>query len=267
MADIHIYPYELAMRMCSADTRTILDYGCGSGSFLAWIAHKREFLKVCGIEVNPELMAAAKASGVPAHFVRIEPGQEVPLEDNSFDYVTILDVLEHTGDEGFVLGEIYRLLRPSGVLVITVPHKGLTAWADRSNLKFNFPRLHRTLYKFLKNCSAEEYSKRFLDTSTSLIGNITRSESPFHKHYTKGEICRILGEEWRVEAIHYYGVLLPLLEISALVLERLIPRYRQAIARIIERILHLDYSLRAGPLSYHILIKATSLKTSPRRGS
>jgi len=43
-----------------------------------------------------------------------------PFENDFFDVVTMLDVLEHM-EEGPALHEAYRLLKPGGILVINVP--------------------------------------------------------------------------------------------------------------------------------------------------
>jgi SAM-dependent methyltransferase len=48
--------------------------------------------------------------------------QNMPLPDNSFDTVLSAEVLEHVPDPAKALSEIYRVLKPGGHLVMSVPH-------------------------------------------------------------------------------------------------------------------------------------------------
>ncbi len=60
--------------------------------------------------------------------------ETLPLADQSFDGVLLLDVLEHVSDQQAVLREIQRVLKPGGTLVLSVPHRGLLGWLDSLNL-------------------------------------------------------------------------------------------------------------------------------------
>ena len=48
-------------------------------------------------------------------------GSAFPFRDNAFDALLCLDVLEHVEDDGFMLAEIARVLKPKGCLVLTTP--------------------------------------------------------------------------------------------------------------------------------------------------
>lgn len=50
--------------------------------------------------------------------------QQMPLEDASFDTVLCVEVLEHVPYPAKALSEIFRVLRPGGHLILTVPHLG-----------------------------------------------------------------------------------------------------------------------------------------------
>ncbi|MFX1338899.1 MAG: class I SAM-dependent methyltransferase, partial [Promethearchaeota archaeon] len=47
----------------------------------------------------------------------------LPYRDNTFDFVSALDVLEHIKDDHKVISEISRIVKKNGIVVITVPHR------------------------------------------------------------------------------------------------------------------------------------------------
>ena len=48
------------------------------------------------------------------------PGETLPFEDQSFDMVVIENVIDHVKNASGVMDEIYRVLRPNGILYLTV---------------------------------------------------------------------------------------------------------------------------------------------------
>ena len=56
---------------------------------------------------------------------------KLPFEDSSFDFITMLAVMEHLEDDEAMLKECSRLLRPGGGLFITVP-----SWYAKPVLEF-----------------------------------------------------------------------------------------------------------------------------------
>jgi ubiquinone/menaquinone biosynthesis C-methylase UbiE len=49
-------------------------------------------------------------------------GRSLPFPDNNFDYVVVIDFLEHIPDERPFIEEAARVLKPGGVLILNVPH-------------------------------------------------------------------------------------------------------------------------------------------------
>lgn len=98
----------------------ILDIGTAGGSFLG--VAKRRGWDVIGCEPSRWL-----AEWGSKHYdIIIYPGTvfDMNLEDNSFDVVTLWDVLEHTPDPKTVLKECNRILKPGGILVVNYPDIG-----------------------------------------------------------------------------------------------------------------------------------------------
>ncbi|HUF65748.1 MAG TPA: class I SAM-dependent methyltransferase, partial [Gemmatimonadaceae bacterium] len=97
--------------------RRLLDIGCGAGGFLAFLSRRGAAV---GVDASPD--AVAMASELGSVDVRLGSlPDDVPFPESSFDVVTLLDVLEHVRRDDAALGTIRHLLRPSGLLIVTVP--------------------------------------------------------------------------------------------------------------------------------------------------
>ena len=59
--------------------------------------------------------------------------EQLPFSDAVFDRVLLTEVLEHLVDDRRGLAELYRVLRPGGLLAISVPHADYPFWWDPIN--------------------------------------------------------------------------------------------------------------------------------------
>lgn len=97
--------------------RAVLDVGCGTGLNLQYLGH---FGQARGIDIAEEAVQYCHERGIQ-NVQQIEPSLPLPFEDNSFDLITLLDVLEHIDDDQNTLCELFRILKPNGMLLLTVP--------------------------------------------------------------------------------------------------------------------------------------------------
>jgi glycosyltransferase involved in cell wall biosynthesis/SAM-dependent methyltransferase len=102
------------------DGERVLDYGCGMGFYLMLMGRLRR-LDLVGFDFDVRRLEWAEREGVPATLVRGD-GLSLPFGDGSFDKVLMSEVLEHVADDRRALAEVHRVLRPGGVLAISVPH-------------------------------------------------------------------------------------------------------------------------------------------------
>ena len=100
--------------------RTLLDVGCGSGHFMA-SARRRGFV-VFGIE--PANIPAAYASREMGLKVFRRNVLDVDLPPESFDVITLWDVIEHLDDPRSTLLRCLEWLRPGGILALRFPSAG-----------------------------------------------------------------------------------------------------------------------------------------------
>jgi len=97
--------------------KTLLDYGSGTGEFLAaakdagWITN--------GLELDDE----ARALSISNYQLKVEsPDKLSQFADNQFGVITLWHVLEHVHNLQDTIKEFKRILSPSGVLIIAVPN-------------------------------------------------------------------------------------------------------------------------------------------------
>ena len=94
----------------------ILDVGCGAGNM---IHHLSRYGQVKGLDIDARPVKVARQRGYDVD--QFDATQPLPFDPNSFDAVTALDVIEHNEDDLAILGDSYRVLKPGGHMIITVP--------------------------------------------------------------------------------------------------------------------------------------------------
>lgn len=96
---------------------TLLELGSGEGKVLRTLARERPALTLLGCDVRdvPPPDAAFE-------FRRIDGG--IPASDGELDAVVFADVLEHVDEPAATVRELWRVLRPGGLLVGFVPLEG-----------------------------------------------------------------------------------------------------------------------------------------------
>jgi SAM-dependent methyltransferase len=107
-------------------TGKALDVGAGRG--IASYALAREGFEVTSLEPDPSAIVGAAAiralaaeAALPIEVVE-EFSERLPFADAAFDLVFARAVLHHTRDLDVACSEMYRVLRPGGILVATREH-------------------------------------------------------------------------------------------------------------------------------------------------
>jgi SAM-dependent methyltransferase len=116
------------------DDKLIYDCACGRGFYLNMIRTVSK-CKLFGLELDPDVIpkTARNVSSLPdVHVVRANIYDQ-PWDSEKFDAIILSEILEHIEDDVRGLREVYRVLKPGGVVAITVPHAHYPFWWDPIN--------------------------------------------------------------------------------------------------------------------------------------
>jgi ubiquinone/menaquinone biosynthesis C-methylase UbiE len=141
----------------------ILDVGCGDGRHLAMT---RRVAGVTAVGVDLDAHDVGRAAERLRTLDALPPAQggsvrgagpwltlrgdiqRLPFPDGAFDCVIASEVLEHLPDDRGALAELTRVLRPGGILAVSVPRTGPEAlcWALSRQYR-NTPGGHVRIYR------------------------------------------------------------------------------------------------------------------------
>jgi ubiquinone/menaquinone biosynthesis C-methylase UbiE len=134
----------------------VLDFGCGPGSY-SFTASRLVGSngKVFALDINPLAIGRAKKIAIKNGFENVEEilsDCKTNLADNSIDVILLFDVYHDLDNKVQVLEELYRVLKPEGILSVSDHHlkreKILSEITNRS--LFKLQRENKKTYSFLK---------------------------------------------------------------------------------------------------------------------
>ncbi len=117
---------KFCLRDISGVKGKVLDIGCGRGSMCQAIKLYRPDLEVIGCDISKRSLNFARKNIKNVKFVYGNV-EKLPFPDESFDAVTMFDVLEHVSDPKKALSEIRRVLKKGGVFHMSCPTEGSRA--------------------------------------------------------------------------------------------------------------------------------------------
>ncbi len=153
------------------NSTSLLDIGCGEGFFLSNASKTGYTTK--GIELSQDAATYAKREFGLDIEVRHFEGSQFP--ENCFDVVTLWQVLEHLPYPLTTLKQVYRILKPGGLVIVSTPDiRSTTARIFRKRW-WNITRLHinqfttNTLKDILENAGFKSMSSVCYRESVSLL--------------------------------------------------------------------------------------------------
>ena len=128
---------------------TVLDIGANTGEFVE-LLEKQRGCKATGVDISKTAVDIAKEKG---RNVQLINGDSLPYEDESFDVVYLNEVLIHLFNPETVLKEARRVLKKTGFLLGSTPHRNLeeTIFEEKKFHRryYTKPELEKEIYKAL----------------------------------------------------------------------------------------------------------------------
>ena len=161
----------------------LVDVGCAYSHMLELLGRRARWK--FGVEYDAEKLREAHRR-FPDHCHIRATGEALPLADASMDVVTFFEVLEHVENERRFLEEVHRVLKPGGVILMSVPNKGFAEPLDMDNLVFT------PLLKAARRLG--------------LARGVSDYHLRHHRHYSLADLERLFAGLFAVERVHYGGL-------------------------------------------------------------
>jgi ubiquinone/menaquinone biosynthesis C-methylase UbiE len=225
-------------KLCLTPGARLLDVGCGTGRHLLELS--RAPGSFVGLDMSLDELRAMRY--MLALTQRERPvlatiqcvqgdGERLPFANGLFDCVICTETLEHVPDDRVVARELVRVLRPGGVLVVSVPdeHSERLLWRLSPRYRTT-PGGHVRIYRradiarLLRESGAEPYATDFrhslesvrwlvhsvVDREWGKPGPITRGirwllDTPSHRNWRALAWCDALGNRVLPKSIVLYG--------------------------------------------------------------
>ena len=130
----------------------ILDLGCGGGVFLPILKNKG--YKLTGVDISLEMIKLSKEickSTNTTASLSIGDCNKLKFDDNSYDVVIAVGLIEHQKTDFAMIKEIQRILKPGGIFILTI--------RNYFSPYVRFRSIVSEILRFLKNTRRVLYKK------------------------------------------------------------------------------------------------------------
>lgn len=132
----HLTRYQFATKY--AENKFVLDLGCGTGYGSFELAKNRKVKKIIGIDNSKEAIDYAKKHYQNRNLeFRIGDVSNLDFPDGSADIIIAFEIIEHLKEPDKFLEEIKRVLKKSGLCLISTPNRKIVSYPC---LKYRGPR-------------------------------------------------------------------------------------------------------------------------------
>jgi len=185
----------------------VLDIGCGPGVMVEYLTGKG--FEVFGADISKEMVSRAKErySYLKNCHFSVGKAEDLNFPDSYFDVVICMGVIEYIADGEAAISEMARVLKPEGVLIVTLPNKSSP---------------YRWWAKIALNKRLLDFAKRF----------VLKRGAPtlIHREYTQKAFSRLTAAHGLsiLDVVYYNFNILPF------PMDRLLPGLAVSIAKKLE---------------------------------
>jgi len=122
----HLHRYNEALRLINPND-VVLDIACGTGFGTHMIAGKTKG-KVIGGDIAEEAVVESSSRWKKENLeFKVMDGTKMEFPDNYFDKIVSFETIEHTGQYREMAAEFARVLKPSGLLILSTPNRQVSS--------------------------------------------------------------------------------------------------------------------------------------------
>jgi ubiquinone/menaquinone biosynthesis C-methylase UbiE len=128
--------------------KDVLEVACGAGAGLGYLAQSAKSIEAC--DIDPEIIEIAKSHYKDRFKIVMGDAHQLPFDDSSKDVIILFEALYYIQDVEKFLSECKRILRPNGILLISLPNKSLYDFnpSPLSHRYFTISELNNLLSKY-----------------------------------------------------------------------------------------------------------------------
>jgi len=117
--------FRITSALTDFQNKTVLDFGSGNGAQTVQFLHSG--CRILAVDIDYGDLHVLREYLDGNNTDAISPvqydGNLLPVQNSSIDTVISYEVIEHVGSESQALKELYRVLKPGGTLIMSVPNK------------------------------------------------------------------------------------------------------------------------------------------------
>lgn len=185
--------------------KNIIDIGFGLGGVASYLAEKYH-ANITGLEINPWMVKEATKRirdelKTKLTFQQYNPYEKINFKDNTMDIVYSKGVLTHLDNKKILFSEIFRVLKPGGVLIIddwlsqTKDQWGkkLQAMCQKENLtlyaetELNYKKLLENAG--FKNIQMRDENKNYVHYNQNIVDNLKKLKMTSIKNKIFDKFC------------------------------------------------------------------------------
>jgi SAM-dependent methyltransferase len=179
----------------------VLEVACGGGANIPWLREDREYF---GVDISSAGLRRAESAGVR---LVCADADALPFADDTFDAVIATNMLEHSADPVRTLGEMHRVVRPGGRVVLLGPAWDFPFWFPNSlrskaagwrwRLRYALSRLGRQLWAVLSG----QLPFEIVEDPDAFHGEFVYDADAVYIVWTY-EVIRLM-ERWKSRLVHW----------------------------------------------------------------
>jgi len=181
-----IYPFDMLIERIP-DRGSLLDVGCGYGTFCFILSNKRPNMKIVGIDMDRKRITTAKSKVTNQNLRFICTDMTKYSNDEKFDIVTCFDLIHHVDGKNhdLLITILKKLIKKNGILIIKDMNK-------KPAYKYIWNYLHDiAMTRSMKlNYLSIENMINLLEKNGLMIENVADQSNALYAHYLI--ICRRL---------------------------------------------------------------------------